>query len=168
LLEKVEQQMAMLERSTGLLYEVRPLVRFYPSVAAYRDTTGEPGWMAASTRDNTIRLQPVTTLRSSGTLEATLFHELAHVLIESKAHPSVPRWFREGLVLWLTESSEPVAQVAVPADPAVLERSITKPASEAELRRAYREARAAVAGLAQKHGRDVVLSWLRKGLPQTR
>ena len=165
LLNIIERQMRTLEQATGLRFEARPLVRIYPTVAAYRDATGEPGWMAASTRANVIRLQPAATLRSKGILESTLLHEIGHVLIESKAARNLPLWFREGLVLWLTQ---PADFSGAETNLSLLERSLTQASSEAELRQAYRDARAAVARLAQQHGRATVLSWLEKGLPQPR
>ncbi|MGZ5141257.1 MAG: SpoIID/LytB domain-containing protein [Burkholderiales bacterium] len=47
----------------------RPLIKVFPSLDIYRDATGEPGWVAASTRGMTIRLQPVRTLQERGALE---------------------------------------------------------------------------------------------------
>jgi stage II sporulation protein D len=165
LLEIIESQMRALEQTTRLRFDNRPLIRVFPTVAAYRDATGEPGWMAASTRGNTIRLQPSATLQAKGMLQTTLAHELAHVLIESKASRDLPLWFREGLVLWLTEPSGELVRAAL--DLGAIERSLTRPASEAELRQAYHDARSAVGRLVQQHGRDAVLAWLQKGLPGT-
>ena len=42
----------------GLAFTAMPLIRIYPSVATYRDGTGEPGWVAGSTESRVIRLQP--------------------------------------------------------------------------------------------------------------
>jgi hypothetical protein len=47
----------------------------------------------------------------------------------------------------------------------VLERSLRAPQSEEEMRRAYAQARALVAQLAEKHGRDTLLGWVQQGLP---
>jgi stage II sporulation protein D len=66
----------------------------YPTVAAFRDATGEPGWVAASTLGHTVRLQP----RTRGVLR----HEAFHVLLGERAHPRLPTWFREGLAVWLS------------------------------------------------------------------
>ena len=83
------------ERRAGLSYAGRPRVRVYPSVAAFRDATGEPGWVAASTAGSAVRLQP------AGRTGATLLHEMLHVLVESSGHPSLPDWFREDIVVYL-------------------------------------------------------------------
>ena len=91
------------EESTGLVYSGAAKLKVYPTVAAFRDATGEPGWVAASTRGRTIRLQPTDVLRDAGTLESTLRHELLHMLVESHAKAGTPLWFREGLVLYLAQ-----------------------------------------------------------------
>ncbi len=46
------------EESTGLIYRGKPRLKVYATVAEFRDSTGEPGWVAASTRGRTIQLQP--------------------------------------------------------------------------------------------------------------
>ena len=50
------------EESTGLVYNGAAKLKVYPTVAAFRDATGEPGWVAASTQGRTIRLQPTDVL----------------------------------------------------------------------------------------------------------
>src|SRR5262249_17234937 len=89
------------ESRSGIRIDVRPRLRIYPTVAAFRDATGEPGYVAASTLGRTVRIQPAAMLRSTGKLESTLLHEMLHVAVESQAHPKTPQWFREGLVLYL-------------------------------------------------------------------
>ncbi len=153
------------EDATGLLYRGRPRLKVYATVAEFRDATGEPGWIAASTRGRTIQMQPSDVLRQAGTLESTVYHELLHMLIESHAHPGTPQWFREGLVLYLTTPGEIAEAKAAPHDPAALEKSLRAPQSEQELRRAYAEARARVAQLAQEHGRETLMDWVQHGLP---
>ena len=83
------------EASTGLRIDGRPRVLVYPSLAIYRNATGEPGWIAASTQGRVIRMQPAAADR------ATLRHEMYHVLIERNTRASLPLWFREGLALSL-------------------------------------------------------------------
>jgi stage II sporulation protein D len=128
------------ERRTGWRARARPEVRSYLTVAAFRDATGLGGSVAASTRGKTVRLQPVGVLRSRGILESTLLHEMTHVLVEAEAHPSLPGWFREGVVLWLSGT----------------------PANTPE----YRDAVSRVRKLAADRGRDTVLRWVRSGLPK--
>ena len=61
--------------------------------------TAQPGWALASTRGNTIVLQPESVLRNHGrSSSATLLHEMLHVLVESEASQRAPLWLREGLV----------------------------------------------------------------------
>ncbi len=153
------------EEATGLLYRASPILKIYPTVAAFRNSTGEPGWVSASTRGHTIQMQPSDVLREAGTLESTLHHELLHMLIDSYALPGTPLWFREGLVLYLTDpkaSSKP-GESAENLDR--LENALKSPASEEELRRAYAGARARVAQLARQHGKEALLDWVQNGLP---
>ncbi len=154
------------EENTGLLYRASPRLKIYPTVAAFRNSTGEPGWVAASTRGRTIQMQPSDVLRETGTLESTIRHELLHMLIDSYALPGTPLWFREGLVLYLTApnaSSKPGENID---DLKSLEKTLRAPASEEELRRAYAGARARVAQLARQHGKEALLGWVQNGLPE--
>jgi len=153
------------EQRTGWPLGQRPQLRVYPSVEVYRNATGQPGWVAASTRGQVIRLQPARVLREAGTLESTVEHELLHLVVESRAHPRLPLWFREGVVLYLSQ-----ARSAVPSgDPSIgleqLERMLSQPRSEEELRRAYAAARARVEELVARHGLPAVLGWVEAGLP---
>jgi len=95
------------ERRSGIAIDSRPRVRIYPSVAVFRDATGEPGSVAASTLGRTIRMQPLGMLRSSGKLDAIMLHEMLHVAVESRAKPGLPEWFREGLVGYLVDPGAP-------------------------------------------------------------
>ena len=92
------------EASTGLRMSVRPQVEVFPSLTVFRNATGEPGWVAASTKGSTIRMQPAAADR------LTLRHEMYHVLLESNRRAALPRWFEEGLALHLAggpASSDP-------------------------------------------------------------
>jgi stage II sporulation protein D len=91
------------EAISGMHARVRPLVRVYPTVAAFRNATGEPGSVAGDERGRVIRLQPDPTAQ-------TVLHEMLHFVLEPNTRPNVPVWFREGLVAWLA------------GDPAVPER----------------------------------------------
>ncbi len=153
------------EESTGLVYRASPRLKIYPTVAAFRNSTGEPGWIAASTRGRTIQMQPSDVLREAGTLESTLRHELLHMLIDSYALPGTPLWFREGLVLYLTAPNAASQRSETLHDVKSLERALRSPASEEELRRAYAGAQARVAQLAQQHGKRALLDWVQNGLP---
>lgn len=148
------------ERRAGFEAAGRPRLRIYPSVAAFRDATGEPGWVAASTAGGAIRLQPPHVIGSAGKLQTMLLHEMLHLLVESRAHPKLPLWFREGLVIFLAGGAEAAATGGPPSD-----RALTHPRDAAEMRRAYRAAHARVRELADRYGREAVLRWLERGLP---
>jgi stage II sporulation protein D len=137
------------EGRSGIHIEARPRLRIYPTVAAYRDATGEPGYVAASTLGRTVRIQPVAMLRSTGRLESALLHEMLHVAVESQASPKTPQWFREGLVLYLS---------GTPAEPRP-----SGSGAEQQMRREYESARARVRTLVDRHGRGTVMQWLRSG-----
>jgi stage II sporulation protein D len=90
-----DQLVRQVESETGLQISGRPRILLYPSVAVFRNATGEPGWVAASTKGRLIRVQPAAADR------ATLRHEMFHVLIETNSRLPLPLWFREGLALAL-------------------------------------------------------------------
>ena len=153
------------EENTGLLYNGRIKLKVYASLAEFRDATGQPGWVAASTRGNTIRLQPTDVLREAGTLERTLHHELLHVLVESHAKPGTQLWFREGLVLYLAQPQAVLRNTGGFPTLDALNNALRRPASEAEVRQAYAEARARVANMIAQSGKETVIRWLQEGLP---
>jgi stage II sporulation protein D len=156
------------EESTGLVYRSQPRLKIYATVAAFRNSTGEPGWIAASTRGRTIQLQPPDVLRQAGTLESTIHHELLHMLIESYAHPGTPLWFREGLVLYLAGPKPQMIAGNRFDDVSALEKALRAPASEEQLRAAYADAQQRVAQLAGEHGKEALLDWVQIGLPAER
>lgn len=160
-----ERQLRMAEQRTGWELRQRPQLRVYPSVDVFRNATGQPGWVAASTRGRVIRLQPLRVLRAAGTLESTLEHELLHLLIESRAHPHLPLWFREGMVLYLSEASKPARSGDTSIGLVQLERMLSQPRSERELRRAYGAARTKVEELVTQYGLPMILQWVERGLP---
>jgi stage II sporulation protein D len=153
------------EESTGLVYRNRPRLKVYATVSEFRNATGEPGWVAASTRGRTIQLQPPDTLRDAGTLDSTIHHELMHMLVESYMRAGTPRWFREGLVLYLTSPKSSNDGLVRTSDVSSLEAILRAPQSEQQLRAAYAEARARVDELAQKYGKETLLEWAQNGLP---
>jgi stage II sporulation protein D (peptidoglycan lytic transglycosylase) len=165
LLSVATRYMHASEESTGLLYRAAPRLKIYATVAAFRNSTGEPGWVAASTRGRTIQLQPSDILRQAGTLENTIHHELLHMLIESYARSGTPLWFREGLVLYLAGPKIETSSHHHFEDTAALEKALRTPASAEQMRAAYDEAYARVAVLARQHGKDALLGWMQNGLP---
>lgn len=155
-----EAALAQAEQLSGLRASRRLSVTAYPTLDLYRDLTGAPGFLAATTRGAAIRLQPIAILSRNGRLDSTLRHEFLHALIALNAARPLPEWFTEGLVLWLEHPGAAAAPLS-PQTEAVLQN----PPGEQALRRAYANALAAVAGLVRTHGRARVLAALRLGLP---
>jgi stage II sporulation protein D len=160
-LDIAERELASLEKHIGWKLTARPELRIFSTLDEYRNATGEPGWVAASTRGRVIRLQPVGALLAKNILESTLRHELAHLLVEGRAKRGTPLWFREGLTLYLSSSESSI--VAMPI--AEIERTLTQSQDSEQVRRAYRAAAAKVKQLIDQHSEDAVLAWLTDGLP---
>jgi stage II sporulation protein D len=95
------------EDAAGFRGPAHVRVRVYPTVAQFRDATGEPGTVAASTVDTTVRLQPPALLRARGILDATLLHEMVHTTLETRTRPDIPDWFREELAATLSGGPVP-------------------------------------------------------------
>lgn len=148
------------ERS-GLSLSTRPVVEVYPTVAMFRDATGEPGWVAASTHKQCVRLQPPNVLRSR--LDGVLRHEFLHLLVESNAKSDTPLWFREGLVVYLGGDPPAADRVSMSGDE--IERVIRSRHGDAEVRQAYAQVAAIVRDLDRQYGRERLNQWLRSGLP---
>jgi stage II sporulation protein D len=129
-------------------------IHLYPDAQTFRDATGEPGWIAAYAHGSRIEMQPPRDR------DATLRHELLHVLVESQAAPALPLWFREGLVEYLSESVAPRGAIRIPSD---VELRQTQDAASA--RRAYADAAASVADLVRHYGETAVLRWVKSGIP---
>ena len=133
------------EERSGLRWVGSVRLRIYPSVAAFRDATGEPGWVAGSTRAGVIRLQP------QGVIEGTIRHELLHVLVESHARAGLPLWFREGAVLFLSGDGPT--------------NKLKHVLQEAEARMAYAAALDRFSRLVGRFGEGTVIGWISSGLP---
>ena len=131
-------------------------VRVYPDAESFRDATGEPGWVAAYAHGARVEMQPVHDA------EKTLRHEFYHVLVESQAAPSLPLWFREGLVEYLTAPAGRIGSARIPSDGEL--RQTHDPAA---VRRAYEEAAAAVAELGGHYGEAALLRWVKSGIPSS-
>lgn len=89
LLALAEKELAAVEAMVAMRAE--PIVRVYPSRAAFRDATGIVENVQGATRGRRIVLPP-------GAQVLTLRHELLHAVLESNAAPGHEAWFREGLV----------------------------------------------------------------------
>lgn len=163
LLPAAERALHFAMERTGLQIRTRPQLKVYPTMAIYRDSTGEPGWVAASTLGNTIRLQPVSTLQRTQSLDSTLRHEFLHMLIEGNAKPDTPLWFREGLVVYLAGDSSGSVKATMSGE--TIDLVISSRQTQAEVRLAYRQAAALVRDLDRRYALAALIDWLRNGLP---
>jgi stage II sporulation protein D len=141
-----------------------PTVQELPTTELFRQTTGEPGWMLASTRGSRVFLQPATVRQSNGGAKTLLLHEFLHVLVEQRAGASAPLWLREGLVEALAAPGkrkwEPVDFPAAQVDAA-----LAHPSSATVSRRAHEAAARMAALLCARYGMPAVLDFLRNGVP---
>lgn len=158
LLPAAERALRFAREHTGWDLNTRPQVKVYPTMAVYRDATGEPGWVAASTLGSVIRLQPISTLERTHSLDSTLRHEFLHLVIESEARSQTPLWLREGLAIYL---SNPDAAKPADVDVDVLEKQLHSLRTEGGMRAAYQACAAAVADAVVKNGLGAVLSWVK-------
>jgi stage II sporulation protein D len=152
------------ERAIGWQLAFRPQLEIFPTMDSYRDTTGQPGWVAASVRGQTIRLQPLIELKRRAIVESTLRHEFFHLLVESHAKAGAPLWFREGIVLYLSSPAAPPANAVAMTDQQ-MESSLLHPLSHDNQENAYAAAQNRVLLLVQLRGRQTVLEWLATGIP---
>jgi stage II sporulation protein D len=152
------------ERAIGWQLAFRAQLQLFPTLDSYRDTTGEPGWVAASVRAHTIRLQPLLELQRKSIVESTLRHEFFHLLVESRAKADTPLWFREGIVLYLSSPNAPPPKVPAMTDEQI-DAGLLHPASRDDQENAYAAAQNRIARLAQTRGRQTVLEWISAGIP---
>jgi len=152
------------ERAIGWQLAYRPQLQIFPTMDAYRDTTGEPGWVAASVRGHTIRLQPLIELQRRSIVESTLRHEIFHLLVESHTKAGTPVWFREGIVLYLSNPDAAPAISATMSDEQI-EAILLHTATREDEEKAYAAAQNRVATVVQMYGRQTVLGWLSDGIP---
>ncbi|MFZ0960474.1 MAG: SpoIID/LytB domain-containing protein [Terriglobia bacterium] len=129
----------------------RVRVETWDSVGEFIDATGQPGWMAASSDGRSIALQPLELLARKHILNQTLRHELTHLVVHRLRAKGVPRWFEEGLVLYLTGERIEAPATALKTTEE-LEAAITKPRSEAEMKTAYAQALERVRRMARREG----------------
>ncbi len=150
-LSALERERAWLGRA-GLELPAKIRVETWATTEEFIHATGEPGWMAATTDGRAIALQPLKNLHDRGILASTLRHELAHLGVHRRRAASVPQWFEEGLVIFLTGEHPPVSPATVKGRN--LEQRIERPHSEAEMKQAYAEALERVQRLAKAKGRE--------------
>ena len=129
----------------------RVRVRTFPTTSAFVRATGQPGWSAAANDGESIALQPLGLLERKGILESTLRHELTHLIVHRARASSVPHWYEEGLVLYLTHQQVESVHSRLPSG-RNLEDAISNPRSEAEMRAAYALALERVRKIAAQRG----------------
>ena len=142
-----------------------PVVEELPSTELFRQTTGEPGWMLASTRGSTVFLQPGPVRLTHGGNAQLLLHEFLHVLVEQQAGEGSPLWLREGLVEVLANPRQgPVPPAELPA--AEVDAALGHPADAAASRHAHQAAAQMTALLCARYGMPAVRAFLQSGVPQ--
>lgn len=154
--------LAWAESQTKMHPAIRPAVFVYPSVDIFRNATGEPGWVAASTKGNKIRMQPASVLGAQ--VETILRHEFIHLLLETNTAPQTPLWFREGLAM-LLGGETPAQEPRLP--PQEMEKILRSRADYKATQAAHASALDTIARLEQQHGRGELLRWLNSGIPST-
>jgi stage II sporulation protein D len=156
-LEILESERAKLgARARGL--SPRVAVRTYGSTADFGRATGQPGWVAGASDGRSIDLQPLHVLESHGILRRTLRHELLHLVVHRSRARGVPRWYEEGMILYLAEES----MTALPA--VAVEKSMA--AARTRMEQSYARARSRVAALARQRGEDVLWEVLQNPSPE--
>ncbi len=135
----------------GELLPDRVRVRTWETTEEFIRATGQPGWVAGSSDGRVIELQPLRTLDRKEILLSTLRHELTHLAVHCLRAREVPRWYEEGLVLYLTGEQAGVSADSL--DPSrSLEETITRPRSETAMKAAYARVLALVRELAGRRG----------------
>jgi stage II sporulation protein D len=163
-LAPLNHALAEAEARSGLPSTQPVTVRAFPSTRAFRDATLAPGWVAAFTEGNWIATQPLSTLAVRKLLAPVLRHEFLHALVEARAAPATPLWFREGIVEALdNESKRDGPAPTLKLDQ--IDRALAHAATESQSQVAHRAAAWYAALLLAHFGRDQVIGWLRTGLP---
>src|SRR5215211_784530 len=118
--------------------------------------TGMPAWAAAATRHNRIELQPLSLLRLRGIVETTLQHELLHVVIDTLGGGKTPRWFAEGIALYVAREGKLIQENAKTSvmSPSDLERKLAAAKTPAEMKSAYAASYQAVRNLVRVEGEN--------------
>jgi hypothetical protein len=144
----VRTALADLARLTGRPVPAGVRLVFHPSAESFRRETNEPWWSAARTAGTRVDLLPLPVLRSRGTVESTLRHELVH-LLTGPALDGRPEWVREGVAMHFAGEPPPSSlldgagrprRVRCPSD-----ADLRQPVSAASARQAYGLAAACVA-----------------------
>jgi stage II sporulation protein D len=120
----------------------------------FTGATGQPAWVAATTRGRRIESQPLTMLARRGLLAPTLRHEYAHAVIHALSRGRAPLWLAEGLAAHVAGEGASLTRHA-PREKlslADLEKRLAAPASAAEMRALYAAAFREVGALIRAEG----------------
>ena len=127
------------------------------------ETTGDfvgrthmPPWAAAATKGNTVELQPLRVLEQRGILETTLRHELVHVLIDTIGNGEAPRWFTEGMALYVAGEGRLFEKQARLMSAEKIDQALSSAKSADEMRTAYAAAYNFVKQLVRVEGENKV------------
>jgi stage II sporulation protein D len=141
-----------------------PTVQELPTVELFRQTTGEPGWTLASTRGDTVFLQPAGVRQSNGGTGPSLLHEFLHVLVERQAGGNAPLWLREGLVEILAGPQKQDSNL-IDLPVGEVDAALAHPSDAAISRHAHRVAAHMTTVLCAHYGMPAVRNFLRYGVP---
>jgi hypothetical protein len=127
---------------------------FHGTTQEFMGATGQPWWAAAATRGTSIELQPLALLKRRGILLTTVRHEYAHYVIDRLSNGKAPRWLAEGLAAYIAgESAMLVAYKSPhPLSPTEIERRLSQPSSQREMRSLYADCLDAVENLIKNGG----------------
>jgi hypothetical protein len=165
--EQAEHVLNILESSRAeLLHRVSAagIQTHFPNFEiVINETTGDfvsrtrlPPWAAAATKDHTIELQPFRVLRQRGILETTLRHELVHVLVDTIGNGEAPRWFTEGMALYVAGEGRMFEKQASLMSAEKIDGALASAKSPDEMRAAYAAAYNFVKHLIRVEGENKV------------
>ncbi|MDQ1559790.1 MAG: stage sporulation protein [Pyrinomonadaceae bacterium] len=120
----------------------------------FTGATGQPAWVAATTRGRRIELQPLATLVKRGLLAPTLRHEYAHAVINALSRSRAPLWLSEGLAAHVAGEGRALSREAAREKwtREELDKRLAAPASRAEMRALYAAAFREVGALIRAGG----------------
>jgi stage II sporulation protein D len=141
-----------------------PVVQEFPTTELFRQTTGEPGWMLASTRGSVVFLQPAAVRQNNGGTVPLLLHEFLHVLVERQAGAQAPLWLREGLVEMLAGTAKEESE-SMDLPVSEVETALAHPSDASVSRHAHQVAARMAVQLCARYGLPAVRGFLRYGVP---